>query len=283
MSQEAPTHYVTQFHDKVTHIYQPKGNYLKGMYTPPIEVNGSQIIFPFSGRIEATDLNRGSRVPDGNPALTNVTAVMKDYQVADWIYKVDVNKINYDEQAVCAQRIARAAGRKKDLLLINALNASSAATVNAAGAALTLIHLLTATQTLGDNDIEWDDGDVVCGLPPLWWQQFISYKQVNASDWVGMDGLPYKDGRRFKKWNRVLYFELPKSYFPIPSANNFDAFMWSKSAVGWGGGGESTVVSYENQYTGWLHNHTFSAVPKVLQDAGIIRIRAASNGAITLN
>jgi hypothetical protein len=283
MTQEALNHYVTQFADRVTHVYQPKGFLLNGLYQRPIDVNGSQVVWPVTGRIEAVQHQRGSKAPDSNAANTNVTAVMADYQAADWIYKVDIAKIKYDEMSVAAERVGRAAGRKRDMLLINELNASGAAILDASGAAFTLIHALTAIKTLGDNDIDWDEGDVVCGLPPLWWQQFISYKQVNSSDWVGSDGLPYKTGQRFKRWNRVFWFEIPKSYCPIPSANNFDAFMWSKSAIGFGDQGDDTKVSYENLYSGWLHNRLFSAVAKTIQPAGIIRLRASSNAAITLN
>jgi hypothetical protein len=290
MSDQTPQHYVTQFMDKVTHVYQPAGEYFKGLYQPPVDVDGSQCTWPITGRIEAEDYVRGSRVPEANPANTNVTAIMGDRQVAEWIYKSDISKIKYSERDVAAKRIAMAKGRRNDLIVVNELNAAATALVDASGTAFSLIHLLTAQVTLSDNNVIYQPGDVVCGMPGLVFQQFNTFKQVNSADWVGADGLPYKTheggggpGVRGKVWNGIFCFEIPKEYCPIPSANNFDFFLYHKDAIGYHSAHDELMVTYENPYTAFLHNALWSNAAKTLLPAGIVRIRCASNGAITLN
>jgi hypothetical protein len=283
MSQEATQHYVTWFNDQVTHLYQPKGHLLDGMYQRPIDQNGNVVVWPLTGRIESVQHARGSIAPQSNAANTNVQATLVDFQSVDWIYKIDESKIKYDEKQVAAKRVGMATGRKMDLVLINELNASGAAIVNAAGLPFTLIHALTAKVTLGQNNVPLAEGDIVCPMPSLVFEQFNSYKQVSSRDWVGDDGMPYKSGRRMKFWNGVMFFAIPDEYAPIPSANDFDFFMYSKEAVGFAKNLDATNITYENLYSAWLHNQLFACAAKTLQPAGIVRIRVASNGAITLN
>lgn len=289
MGDQTQNHYVTEFRDMVTHVYQPKGDYLSGLTLPPIDVNGSQCVWPVTGRIEAEAHVRGSRVGESNAANTNVTAIMADWQAVDWIYRIDQAKIKYEEKAVAAERIGMAKGRRNDLVIINELNASATAIVDASGTAFSLIHLLSASVVLSDANVHSAPGELVCPMPPLVFEQFLSFRQVNAADWVGPDGLPYKQdaghgpSARGKVWNGIYCFPIPREYCPIPSANNFDFFLYNRKAIGFHKAYDDVNVSYENQYTAWLHNATWSNAARAIQPAGICRIRCASNGAITIN
>lgn len=292
MATEAPNWYVNQYVDKAIHVYQAKGNMLKGAVSAPVKVDAQNVTWMVAGKGEAVPLQRGGFGPAMNAARTNVTATMADYQANDWVYETDLEKMTVDEQAVVSQTCGMAMGRKADMLIVNELNATNATLIDATNggaiqapaAPFTLVMALAGCVALGEQDAIWDDGEVFCGLPPRAWTQFCSYRQVNDADWVGYDGLPYKTGMRYKYWNRVKWFEIPQGYAPVFAANVYDYFMWHKSAIGFGTNYDlRSNVTWENLYSGWYHNNRFAAAAKTLLPTGVIRFRSGSNSALTIN
>lgn len=293
MGQNAPNWYVPAFDDKATEVFQAKGNLLRGTFSTPIKKEASQVTFFVAGRGEAEPLQRGSMGGVMNAGRGILTATMQDWQAAEWAYETDLEKMSVDERAVIASQIGKACGRRADLIPINEINSATLTMVDATNAGgnansaspFTLVMALTGIRILQTNDVEFDDGNVFCGMPATAWNQFTSYKQVNSSDWVGVDGLPYKTGRKFKDWNGVRWFRMPDSYCPVTGTSAVDFFMWHKSAVGQAVNYElRTDVTWENLYSGWYHNSRFAATAKVLLPPGIIRFRYGGNAsAITLN
>lgn len=292
MATEAPNWYTTQFQQKAVHVYQPKGYLLKGTTEAPVKVEGNQVKWMIAGRGEASPLQRGSVGPSMNASRGNVTATMADYQANDWVYETDLEKMTVDENGVVAKTCGMAIGRKKDLLVINEMNSAAATTIDATNGAtipttqspFSLVMALAGITQLANQDVFWEDGEVYCGLPPLAFQQFISYRQVNDADWVGYDGLPYKMGVKFKNWNRVRWFEIPLSYCPVPAANTIDFFLWNKASIGFADNYElRSTITWENIYSAWYHNNRFGAAAKTLLANGLIRFRIGSNSALTIN
>jgi hypothetical protein len=286
MSTNAPIHYVTKYMDRATQVFQAKGHMLRGTVTDPGRIEGNQAIFPIFGKGEAQPLARGGMGSAMNASRSTVTATISDWQAADWVWETDIEKMTVNEQEQVAEACGYACGRRSDLIIMNELNANSVTMIDGTGAPFTLTMLLAGMVAMQNNDVDFDTGDVICGLPPLQWAQFMSYKQVNDADWVGYDGLPYKAGAgtKFKDWNGVRFMRIPNSYAPVPSASNQDFFMWHKRAIGYGSNYEiRSTVTWENLFSGWYHNNRFAATAKVLLPTGVIRFRSASNSAITIN
>lgn len=282
MSQDAPNWYVQQYTRQAIHKFQARGNMLKGMFMPPVKVEGSTCKFFIAGKGAATPLIRGARGGEMNASRGTVDATMQSWQANDWCYEDDLSKISVEYQGVLTDQAAMALGRRSDLIVINEINSASLTTIGNGSAAFGLVDALTGCQQLQAQDVPWD-GNVYCGLPSKAWNQFLSFKQVNSADWV-KDDLPYAKVTQAKRWNGVNWFLMPDEYAPVPSANQYDFFMWHRSAVGLGTGYDlKTTVSWENLYSGWYHNNRFSAAAKVLLPEGIIRFRYASNSAISLN
>jgi hypothetical protein len=291
----APNAYVTKFVDQVTHVYQPQGYKLRGMTRPPIKVEANTVKFPIIGRGEAEPLKRGSRGPSMNASRGEVTATLQDWQANDWVFETDLEKLNWDENAVVAQTCGMAIGRRKDMLIINELNAaattiidmSNNGAVTPANASFTLVAALGGLTALENLDVMTDEYMVFCALPPTAWQQLSSYKQFDDQDWVDYSGQVYKTGARFKMWNGVMWTRIPLSYCPVfvNGGNTYtDFFMWSSHSIGFADNYDlRTSVTWENLYSGWYHNNRFSAVAKTLLPAGIIRYRFGANSAITIN
>ena len=288
MATEAPVWYVNKYIDQAQLVFQQKGFLLRGMCMEPSRIQANVVNWMIGGKGEAVPLQRGSFGPAMNAARTTISATMADWQAADWVYETDIEKMTANEQAVVSETCGRAIGRRSDLIIMNALNASSLTVVDAGNAApFTLAQALTMKVTLQNQDVGWENEDIFCGLPPLFWQQFLSYRQVNDADWVGYDGQPYKTGAKFKEWNGVKWFMSPLSYAPVPTAyggTSLDFFMWAKRAVGYGTNYElRSTVTWENLFSGWYHNNRFAATAQVLLPTGAVRGRAGSASAITIN
>lgn len=285
MSTEAPNWYVTKYVDRAVEVFQNKGNRLRGMVTEPGRINANTVTWMIAGKGEAVPLVRGGFGSAMNAARSNLSATMTDWQASDWVYETDIEKMTANEQEAVASACGQACGRRSDLIVINELNANSLTIIGDGTTAFTLTMALTGIETLQNADVGLDDdGQLFCGLAPLAWQQFMSYKQVNDADWMGYDGLPYKTGVRVKEWNGVRWFRIPLGYAPSSATNMYDMFMWHKRALGFGSNYEiRSTVTWENLFTGWYHNNRFSATAKLLLPPGAIRFRCASNSAITIN
>ena len=295
MSAETLNLYVTKYESMVTHVFQPKGFFLNGLHRPPVKVEGNTVKFPIIGRGEAQPLQRGSRVVGMNASRSFVNATVADYQAADWAWETDIEKINWDEMAVIAETCGMAIGRKKDLLIVNELNAGATTIVDAsngygnssANSPFTLPLALAAQVALANNNVFATEGETYCILPPLAWTQMMTYAQFSNAFYVGFDGQPWKEAHgpaKFKMWNGVMWSMMPLEYFPVPQAGFVDCFMWHKTALGFANNYEvRTTVTYENLYTGWLHNSRFAAVAKTLLPQGLIRIRIGTGAPITMN
>ena len=284
MATEAPNWYVTKFIDRAVNVFQAEGHMMRGMFTEPGRINANTVTWMIAGKGEAVPLQRGGFGSAMNAARATVSATMTDWQAADWVYETDIEKMTANEQQAVADACGYACGRRSDLIAINALNAASLTTVGDGTQPFSLVQALTAMVALQNSDVQFESGAIFAGLPPLAWQQFLSYKQVNDADWVGYDGLPYKTGAKMKEWNGVRWFRIPVGYAPVNSSNTYDMFMWHKRAVGFGSNYEiRSTVTWENLFTGWYHNNRFAATAQVLLPPGVVRMRAASNSAITIN
>ena len=285
MATEAPVWYVQKYIDQAILVFQQKGFMYRGMCTEPARIQANVVNWMIGGKGEAQLLQRGGFGAAMNASRTTISATMADWQAADWVYEADIEKMTANEQAVVAETCGRAIGRRSDLIIVNAMNAASGTTVvDNSNNPFTLVQALTMIQTLQNQDVMFEGEDVYCGLPPLAWQQFLSYRQVNDADWVGYDGLPYNSGPKMKDWNGVKWFRSALSYHPVPSANNYSFFMWAKRAVGYGTNYDlRSTVTWENIFSGWYHNNRFAATAQVLLPAGVVVGKAASNSAITIN
>ncbi|MGJ0393035.1 MAG: phage capsid protein [Methylocystis sp.] len=296
MAIEAPNWYKTAFIDRAIHVYQPMGYMLNGMTDAPVKVEGNQIKWMIAGRAEATTQQRGSIGPAMNAARSSVTATLADYQANDWSWEYDLEKIGPDENSVIQETCGRAIGRKKDRLIISELNslngvtlidATNGGAIAANAAPFTLVMALAGIVSLQQQNTMQQGDRIVCGLPSLAFQQFMSYRQVSDADWVGYDGLPYKAGSpgvKGKEWNGVYWFRLPDEYCPVYAANVLDFFMWNTRAVGFAENYElRSTITWENLYSGWYHNNRFSAVAKTLLPNGVVRFRYGNTSALTIN
>lgn len=287
MAQDAPNWFVEQYNSTVMHVYQAKGNLLRGTVTPEGSITGTKAYFPISGKGTARVKVRGQAAVPMNPTRTFAEANLKTWEAFDEIYKYDLSRMTANERDAISYTGARALGRATDEEIIamfddNVPSTGSTQFLDEGSTAFTLVFALTMIQMLQAQNVDWD-GNVFCALPSLLWNQFRSYKQVMASQYTGPE-LPYTKTTSFLTWNGVQWFLAPDEYFPVPSANKFDIFMWHRSGWGWANNSDLTSIwDWDNRMGCWTVRMEAEGASAPLLTEGAIRGRFASNGAITLN
>ncbi|MCJ8143817.1 phage capsid protein [Ancylobacter sp. A5.8] len=287
---EMPNWFVTQFNKRAHHIYQAKGNRLKGTVAPADRVEGEKAKWRLIGKGEATEFQRGQRATPANTGRGVVEAPLKTFQFFDEVHDFDADRAadpnNAQEKEKIFQQGGMALGRKADREILGAINAlapvAGASFIDIGTDAFTAAHALAMCQRLQAKDIPWE-GEVFCGLPSLLWNQLLSAKQVNSAEHIGQD-LPFVKATDTRFWNGVNWFLFSDQYFPVPAANKVDVFLWHKEAVGHAPHTDlNTTWQWDNRLTCWTLNMLSKAANVGLQADGIVRLRAPTNTPITLN
>jgi hypothetical protein len=256
------------------------------MTTAPVRVTGKKMHFPIAGKGEAQDYTRGDKVKTMNATRGEVLLDATEWDAADYIYQTDLDRMLPNEVDVVRETAAMALGRKHDTVLFDKFRAETF-TANAdlkinetvgayADTALPgPAMLLKARRSLVAKDVPTEDGMIYCGLPPLVFDNMMSYKVFADSNWVGGD-LPFASNIRRKTWQQINFFELPEFLHTYPAANQGRFFMWHKSAVGSGFTGEQIRTAWEDEvakWKRWFYRSTLSAGVTVIQKAGIIEVK----------
>ena len=258
MTIQADSHFVEQYNSRVTHIYQNQGFLLKGMLMPEGRLEGKKAYWPVHGSTVARKKQRHIKAQEGNIAKSLVFADLATWETFDWVGDFDMSRQTVNEKEALYQAGAMALGRGVDQEIMDMFNTKAPVAGNSfldtSAAALSLADMMLITaKFMGAAKIP-ADGQVFCGVSALAWQLMSAYKQFSSSDWNGGD-LPFKSRTAGRTWNFVNYVLLPDDYFPVPSANKADLFMWHRPAVGWcdnvGEGSLKTIFAWDNTVGEW--------------------------------
>jgi hypothetical protein len=283
MSQQVPAWFAPWYSDQVIHKVQHKGFRLRGT-TQGGDVKANEANWRIAAKVAAQKLIRGSDATPVNGGRSKVTATMDQWQVFDYVYEEDLERLGVNEKDVVTTSGAMALGRAFDEEIMREANAAAAgASVTDTTNGLTFVNALafvSAAQVAAE--AMWD-GDWYCPLPAKLWNQLNAYKQFNSSDHVGED-MPFTKMTDTRKWNGINWFLAPDVWFPVPSANQVDILLWHRSALGYTTNWDvRTTLAWENIKTAWSVNMRMSGIAKALLPEIIIRGRFNTNATITPN
>ena len=269
-----------------THILQSRGWLLKNTFRPEDRIEGNTAYWrvvasgtatPLSDTIEPlTPMNLDKQMVNGT---------ISDWQAADYIRAVDINKQTENEQEVTQKAAAMALGRRFDRIVFDALDADAAIpTIGNGSAAISILDTMEGEgQIMGSG---WVDNapELFCPLPQRFWNQLRLFKEFSSADYTGPD-YPLSKMTMAKKVGFVTFFLCPDSLFTVPAANQIDTYMWEKSAIGFATNYEmKSYISWENQLTAYLANNWMGGVAKPIlggATGAIRRLRFATNVALT--
>jgi hypothetical protein len=286
MSDTAPSWFVEQYRDRVTHVYQSKGYLLKGMVMPEGTLEGTRAYWPVMATGTARKKVRGNTAVPMNAGKSRVSADLETFEAFDEVHTYDLSRLGPNEKQAIQESGAMALGRSVDGEIITKMNASAATSganyIANTSTAFGLVEAMSMVQALQAKEVPMD-GNIWCGLHSKLWNHLMSWKQFSSADYVGAD-LPFKASRPGKTWNNVNWFLIPDTYLPVPTTNQIDVFMWHKSALGWANNADlKTMMQWDNRAGCWTIRMEAEGAAVCIQPDGIVRGRFLTNQAITAN
>mgnify|MGYP006420946919 CR=1 FL=1 len=271
MSNQIEQSFVKHFQSEVHQAYQRQGSKLRETVRSKNNVKGSTTTFQRVGKGAAQTKSRNGQVPTMQIDHTPVECELVDYYAGDWIDKLDELKVNIDERMVVAKAGAYALGRKTDDLIIDALKAATqTAGSNADG--LTKTKVLTAFETLGQNDVP-DDGERYAVIGWKQWSDLLGIQEFANADYVGSEDLPWR-GTQAKRWLGTLW--MPHSGLPLDTLNSARTCFWyHKSALGHASGADVTSdITWHGDRAAHFVNNMMSQGACLVDPKGVIAMPA---------
>lgn len=291
MTVNAPDWFRPQYEARAMHIYQTEGNRLRPTVTPATSFSGTdKAVFYLAGKTVARKKVRGMQNIPGGGDRKKFEVTLQTWVAFDELEQFDLDRLTLDEREIVYQSGAMALGRATDKEIYDVMKVK-APTVDAgldfSAGAFSAASALTLCKALQDDKVKWN-GEVYCGLPSLAWNQFIANKVVNGSDHVGPGGLPFVGATDTRFWNGVNWFlqveeELDELYLTY-SVTKVDAFIWHKSAMGWGSHTDLRMIpQWDNRADCWTFNMQALGAATTLQEGkGIKRFTMSNNSAIAI-
>lgn len=287
MSIEAPNWYTVQYDTRVSHLIQNEGFLLKGTTAPPVNVKGNTLEFFFIGKGTATPFGPTPElVKPANLAKTTKTVDMQDWQFAEYVRHGEPDKISPEYRGAIQEAGSMALGRKFDRIIMESMDAEAGniATIGDGSAAISPIAVNQGKAAINSQGM-MKQNEFYCPLPSISWEQLMLYKVFNNADYTGDH--PFMNNSNARTWNGINFFQAPDDMFTVPSGGGtsfVDTYLWNRRMLGFGANYElNSKITYENTMTSWLYNTVMSGAAKVLQTAGIKRLRIKIDAALAIN
>ena len=278
--------FITQYERDVHDVFQRDGSVLKPTVRFKSDVVGSVATFQKIGTGVATTKARHGTITPMNQTHTAISTTLADFYAGDWVDKLDEAKINIDERMAIARGGAKALGRKVDSQIFTTLDSTSLSTVtiSVGTAAAVRNGLLGMNKSLIANDA-YDPGNMYGVMSPTLWAMASTIQEFASSDYVGIDGLPYKGGAavgNYKRWAQVLW--TVHSGNPGVGTSTSKVFVWNKAAVGYAAGktpanlagtmsGETSIgadITWHGDRAAHFVNHAMSGNSVMIDDGGVV-------------
>lgn len=278
--------YKERYLSKVTYKYNSGGFLMKPLVTPPAEMDGKKLYFPISLPGKATKTKRGDKVKTMNAGKELKEVVADRWEAAEMVYKFDINKTSATEMEVNTKNAADALGQAHDGVIMGKMHEGAGnygAVVGAFNAPWDLSKAFTAETNLRrrcKNPKEFAH----CVLPVLAFNQMLTFKEFNNSQYVG--DYPLAQGVQARTWGRTHYYSGYDDLFPGyregEGGVEVTFYMWFQQAVGSGGSGNiETDINYIPTERGWLHDNTMEAGSVVLLPEAIQECRFKGDSALS--
>lgn len=274
MSSRAPAWFEQKYINGAIHKLQDSGYRLRGTTTDSDKIIGKTVTWKIAGKGEATEMSSAiEERPVMNADRQTVDGTIKDYEANEWINGTDITKMTESEQQVAQQTAAMAMGRKFDSNIMRVLDAAAGAitTIGDGSGAMDITHPMTASAkilALGYSAMP----ELYLPIPQMVMLQLELYKQFASSDYVGTQPMMKLLGARTYKG--VTYIPLPDEMFAVPSAGQFDTYLWLKAAVGHVPNKSlETRIDYVPTKKAWFAANTVGSAEAVLLPEGVRRLR----------
>lgn len=267
----------------VTHRLQNEGFYLRPYVMPGMEIEGATVKWRRAATAgSATILQRGmTPSPIMNSNTDAVSATFVDYEANDFYKTADENKgLGVAVGQVIQKNIGIALGKKFDAALLALLDADTTniTTQGDGSAAITPQDIITARDAVFD--VGAGSYSYVCALPAKFMSQLQLYKEFSSSDYVGTD-YPLQKAAGARVWQNITFVPMPSALFKVPSANQLDAYLFVREAIGCEMNKDYTIKpSYLPREKGWFFGGDMGMASQIILPEAVKRLRFATNVAL---
>lgn len=284
MSTTITTSFITSYEAKVHEVFQRMGSFLKDAVRIKDSVIGSTAVFQKIGKGTAVTKARHGTITPMNQTHTAPSCTLADFYAGDWVDKLDEAKVNINERDVIASGGAMALGRKVDDQITTVLDSTTQAVVSLTVSSIAATRATAAqfAEAAWANDVP-NDGQVYAVVTPRYWSQLMMVEQFGRSEFVGADGMVFKQGPsigqgKWKDWMGIKW----KMQTGLPGAGTASAkcWIWHKTAIGYaiaqsagniaGREAVSADITWHGDRAAHFVNHMMSGQACLIDDTGII-------------
>lgn len=296
MSTTITAAFVRQYESEVHHLFQRQGGLLRMAVRTKSNVVGSSTTFQKIGTGAASTKARHGVITPMNVEHTNVQCTLADFYAGDWVDRLDEAKIQHDERMALAQSGAWALGRKVDDQILVAMDATTQSTITITLTSKGTVEnsVLEWARALDNNDVP-NDGQRYAAISPFMWSVLMKLEAFSSADFVGFDGLPFKEGAsimRWKDWNNIKW--VVHNGTPGSGTATSKMFMWHKIAVGYATGahpmnaGEQSNavmadITWHGDRAAHFINHWMSGGACLIEDNGVIEANVDDTGTVPIS
>lgn len=258
------------FDSEVKHAFQTAGG-LKDSVTQRNNVIGDIYKFRSMGKGLANQKATSADVVAMAVAHALVSCTLQNWNAPEYTDIFDDNEVNFDEKTELQQTIAMALGRRRDQLILDAMDAATADTVIAHGSAgLTLAKLITASKSLTALGVPSGDRHIAVSADGL--EDLLGVTQVTSSDYNSVRALVSGELNTFMGFQFHVIETRAEGGLDVASSVR-EGFAWHKTAIGLATGIDITAkVDWVPQKTSWLCNGLMRAGAAVRDTAGLVSI-----------
>lgn len=266
---------IASFDSQIKQAYQD-GAKLSDTVTTRTGVVGSTHRFANLGKGLATQRISQTDVIPMNLAHTNRTATLVAWNAADYTDIFEQAAVNFDEQSALASAIAKAISRRRDQIIINALEAASSTLtvdndVGGTDTDLNMDKIRRADRLLGAQGVDADEMRTFVGSYNGK-EGLLSATEVTSMDFQPVRALVNGDVKQLINFDFRWIATRSEGGLDL-SSNDRTSFAYAKSSMGIAISlDERTEVNYIATKTSWLANGMFQAGAVDIDALGIVEL-----------
>ncbi len=270
----------TEFDDMVKHAYQTMGATNGGIANAVTQRNnvvGDTYKFRAMGKGLANQKPSQADVTPMDISHSLITATLTNWLAPEYTDIFDAAEVNFDEKQELAYTIAGALHRRREQLLIDAMDAATpgaqvATSVGGADSNMNVEKVLRAAKELNDAGVAMDkDRHIATSASGL--EAMLNESQVGSSDFSSVQALMTGELNYWMGFNWHIIETRDEGGLSTAAGDVRSSYAWHKSAVGLATGIDiRTDVNWVPVKTSWLCNGMMKSGAAIRDTAGLIEI-----------
>ena len=273
---------VTVFDEMVKHAYQTMGATNGGIanaVTQRNNVTGDTYKFRAMGKGLANQKASQADVTPMDISHSLITATLENWLAPEYTDIFDAAEVNFDEKQELAYTIAGALHRRREQLIIDAMDdatpgATVATSVGGADTNMNVEKAIAASKELNDAGVPMDkDRHIAVSADGL--SAMLNETQVGSSDFSSVQALMTGELNYWMGFNWHVIETRTEGGLNIAAGDVRECYAWHKSAVGLATGIDiRTEVNWVPHKTSWLCNGIMKSGAAIRDTAGLIQVNA---------